>query len=246
MPCHLSTYWTKDEECTSLDGTIIKESAHLGSFPIIVSKSVFLVKFASVNTLSIVSPLTAALHVVDFILHFIPLHSGNLGAFGLSFLFTINIGKWKAGHHREAGEASRSRIQNKHIKNFISESYSYFLDPQGWGPLAHPVPSRGRCAAVLRPPLGWGGHGLRVVRGRGLPCRPPEVAVVVPFYRPPGVTVLEDMYLCCGRGCVDCVPANELDRADYGVGFSGRSHEEDVVDVVGGRSRARCVMCRLC
>ena len=49
--------------------------------------------FFRVNTLSIFSPLTAALHVVDLILHFLLLHCGNLGAFGLSFFFTNNIGK---------------------------------------------------------------------------------------------------------------------------------------------------------
>ena len=40
MPCHLSTYGSQIKECTSLDGTIKGESAHVGSFPIIVSKSV--------------------------------------------------------------------------------------------------------------------------------------------------------------------------------------------------------------
>ena len=57
--------------------------------------------------------------------------------------------------------------------------------------------------------------------------------------------MLEDVYLRGGRGCVHCVPANEQDGADYGVGFWGRSHEDDVVDVLGGRSWAGGVMCRL-
>ena len=99
----------------------------MGTFPIIFSKSVVFVKFLCVNTLSIVSPFTAAVHVVDLILNFILLHCGNLGAFGPFFFFTKNIGKWKARHQQEAAEASRSRIQNKHIKNFITESCSNFL-----------------------------------------------------------------------------------------------------------------------
>ena len=71
MPCHLSTYGTQNKECTSLDGTIKGESAHPGSFPIVFSKFVVFVKFLFVNTLPIVSPLSAALHVVDLILNFI-------------------------------------------------------------------------------------------------------------------------------------------------------------------------------
>ena len=70
----------------------------MGGYPIIVSKPVVFVKLLCVNTLSIFSPLTAALHVVDLILNFILLHCGTLGAFGLSFHFTRKIGKWKARH----------------------------------------------------------------------------------------------------------------------------------------------------
>ena len=85
-------------------------------FPIIFSKSVVFEKLLCVNTLCMFSPLTAALDVVDFILNFILLHCGNLGAFGLSFYFTRNGGKWKARHQQEAAGTSRSRIQNKHIQ----------------------------------------------------------------------------------------------------------------------------------
>ena len=42
-----------------------------------------------------------------------------------------------------------------------------------------------------------------------------------------------------------CAPADELEGADHGLGFLGRSHEEGVVDVLGGRSRAGGVLCRL-
>ena len=83
--------------------------------------------FLCVNTLYIFSPLTLALHFVHLIPNFIPLHCGNWGAFGLSFYFIKSIGNWKARHQQEAPGASRSRIQNKHIKNFISESCSNFL-----------------------------------------------------------------------------------------------------------------------
>ena len=127
MPCHLSTYGTQNKDCTCLDGTTKGESAHVGSFPIIFSKSVVFAKFLCVDTLSIFSPLTAALHVLVLILNFILLHCGSLGAFGLSFYFTKNIGNWKAMQQQEAAEASKSRIQNKHIKNFIRESCSNFL-----------------------------------------------------------------------------------------------------------------------
>ena len=127
MPCHLSTYGTQNKECTSLDGTIKGEGAHLGSFSILFPERVVFVKFLCLNTLSIFSPLNAALHVVDRILSFILLRRGNLGAFELSFYFTKNIGKWKARHQQEAGGASSSRIQSKHIKNFIFEGCSNFL-----------------------------------------------------------------------------------------------------------------------
>ena len=73
------------------------------------------------------SPLTAALHVVDLILTFILLQCGDLGAFVLFFYSTKNIGKGKTRHQQEASGASKSRIQKKHIKNFISESCSNFL-----------------------------------------------------------------------------------------------------------------------
>ena len=66
MPYHLSTYGTQNKECTSLDGTIKGESAHEGSFPNILSKSVLLVSCFAVNTLYILSFVTATLHVVDF------------------------------------------------------------------------------------------------------------------------------------------------------------------------------------
>ena len=127
MPCHLSIYGTQNKMCTSLHGTIKGESAHVGSFPIIVSKYVVFVKFLCVNTLFIFSSLTAALRVVEWILTLILLHCGNLGAFGQSFFFTKNIGNWKARHQQEAAGASRSRIQKKHIKNFISQSCSNLL-----------------------------------------------------------------------------------------------------------------------
>ena len=59
------------------------------------------------------------------------------------------------------------------------------------------------------------------------------------------LAVLEDVYFRCGRGCVHCVPADELDGADHGSGFRWRLHVEDVVDVLGGGSRAGGVLCRL-
>ena len=37
------------------------------------------------------------------------------------------VDKWKARHHQQAAGASRSRLQDKHIKNFISESCSKVL-----------------------------------------------------------------------------------------------------------------------
>ena len=66
--------------------------------------------------------------------------------------------------------------------------------------------------------------------------------MVVPLYRPPGVTLLEEVYFCDGWGGVHCNPVNEVDGADYGVGFPGYSHVEDVVDVLGGVPRAWGVM----
>ena len=95
-------------------------------FPIIFVKLVVFVKFLCVNKLPVVSPLTGALHVMDLILNLIILHCGNVEAFGLCFYRTNNIGKWKTSHHQEAAAPSRSRIQNKHIKNFVSESCSNF------------------------------------------------------------------------------------------------------------------------
>ena len=79
----------------------------------------------------------------------------------------------------------------------------------------------------------------------GARCRLPDIAVVVPLHCPPGVPVFEDVHFRGGRGCIHRVPADELDRPDHSVGFWGRSHEEDVVDVLGGRSRAGGVLCRL-
>ena len=116
MPFHLSTYGTQKKECTSQDGTVKGHSAHVGSFPMVSSKSVVFVKFLCVNTLSIFSRLSAALHVVDLILIFILLHCGNLGAFGLSFYFTKTIGKWKARHQQEAPGASTINTKQPHQK----------------------------------------------------------------------------------------------------------------------------------
>ena len=76
----------------------------MGSFAIIVSNSVVFLKVSCVNTLSIFSPSTAALHVVDFILKFILLHCGNLGAFGLSFFFATKLASGKQGINKKQQE----------------------------------------------------------------------------------------------------------------------------------------------
>ena len=91
-------------------------------------------------------------------------------------------------------------------------------------------------------PAAWWGRYLVV---GGVRCRLLDLALVVPLHCPPGVPVLEDVYFRGGRGCVHCVPADELDVADHGMGFCGRSHEEDMVDVFGGSTLAGGVMCRL-
>ena len=73
------------------------------------------------------------------------------------------------------------------------------------------------------PSASWGRDF--VVRGV---CRcPSDLAVVVPFHRPPGVPVFEDVDLCGGRGGVHGVLADELDGVDLGVGLRGCSHVED-------------------
>ena len=88
----------------------------MGSFPIIFSKSVVFVKFLCVNTLSIFSPLTAALHVVDFILNFILLHYGNLGAFGLSFYFTKTLVSGKQGINKKQQEQAGAKYKTNTSK----------------------------------------------------------------------------------------------------------------------------------
>ena len=55
-----------------------------------------LCKFLCLYTLSIFSPLTAALHVLDLILKFILCTVGPWERFGYSCLFIKNIGKRKA------------------------------------------------------------------------------------------------------------------------------------------------------
>ena len=67
-------------------------------------------------------------------------------------------------------------------------------------------------------PAAWRGRYLVV---GGVRRRRPDLAVVVPLHCPPGIPVIEDVYFCGGRGCVHRVPADELDRADHGLGFSG-------------------------
>ena len=70
----------------------------------------------------------------------------------------------------------------------------------------------------------WRGRYLIV---GGVRCRPSDLAVVVPLHCPPGVPVFEDVYFSGGPRCVHCVRADELDGADLGMGFRGRSHQED-------------------
>ena len=81
--------------------------------------------------------------------NFILLHFGNLGAFGLSFHFTKNIATWKARHQQEAAGASRSRIQNKHIKGFISERCSSFLGAGLYSSCVPPSPCSTTCTPRL-------------------------------------------------------------------------------------------------
>ena len=88
------------------------------------------------------------------------------------------------------------------------------------------------------PSAGW---GRDFVVGGVCRC-PSDLAVVVPFHRPPGVPVFEDVDLRGGRGGVHGVPADELDGADLGVGLRGCSHVEDLVDVLGGRARVGGVL----
>ena len=85
----------------------------------------------------------------------------------------------------------------------------------------------------------WWGRDFAV----GGVCRcPSDLAVVVPFHRPPGVPVFEDVDLRGGRGGVHGVPADELDGADRRVGLRGCSHVEDLVDVLGGGARVGGVL----
>ena len=91
-----------------------------------------------VDTLSIVSPLTAALHVGDLILYLLFLHCGYLGSlvyFNESLLFG------KPELHQEAAKASRGtnkRISSKH---------------QQWKPV-FTFYLKFRHVATERPPLG--------------------------------------------------------------------------------------------
>ena len=82
----------------------------MGNFPIIVPNSVVVVKFLCVNTLSIFSPSTAALHFADLILNFIILHCGKLEAFGLSFSFTKK-------HWQTESKASTKSCRSKQEQN---------------------------------------------------------------------------------------------------------------------------------
>ena len=85
----------------------------------------------------------------------------------------------------------------------------------------------------------WWGRDFAV----GGVCRcPSDLAVVVPFHRPPGIPVFEDVDLRGGRGGVHGVPADELDGADRRVGARGCSHVEDLVDVLGGGARVGAVL----
>ena len=85
----------------------------------------------------------------------------------------------------------------------------------------------------------WWGRDFAV----GGVCRfPSDLAVVVPFHRPPGVSLFEDVDLRGGRGGVHGVPADELDGADRRVGLRGCSHVEDLVDVLGGGARVGGVL----
>ena len=87
MPCHLGTHGTRNKECTSLDGTNKGESTDAGSFPIIIFNSVVFVTFLCVHTLSIISPLTAALPVLDWILEFHHFALSELGSLWTILLF---------------------------------------------------------------------------------------------------------------------------------------------------------------
>ena len=73
----------------------------MGSFPIIFSKSVVFVKLLCVNTPSVFSPLTAALHAVDLMVYFLLLHCGNLGPFGLFLHFTKTMASGKQGINKK-------------------------------------------------------------------------------------------------------------------------------------------------
>ena len=95
------------------------------------------------------------------------------------------------------------------------------------------------CGELQAVPSAWWGRDFVV---GGVCCCPSDLAVVVPFHRPPGVPVFEDVNLRGGRGGVHGVPADELDGADRRVGLRGRSHVEDLVDVLGSRARVGGVL----
>ena len=88
----------------------------------------------------------------------------------------------------------------------------------------------------------WRGRDLVI----GGVCRcSSELAVVISFHCPPDVPVFEDVELRGGRGGVHCVPADELDRADHGVGLWGCPHVKDLwtSSAVGPVLGACCAAC---
>ena len=91
-------------------------------------------------------------------------------------------------------------------------------------------------------PVAWRGRDLVV---GGVCCCPSDLTMVVPLHCPPDIPVFEDVYFRAGQRRVHSVPADELDGADHGVTFRGRSLVEDLVDVLGGRAPAGGVLRRL-
>ena len=120
MPCHLSTYGTRNKECTSPDGTIQGQGAHEGSFPLIVSKYVAHLSCYDGNTLQIVSFVTAALHVVDIEILLCTVWITLSGFYLVSQNWIKMCGIQKGTRNKQEQHI------NKGIENFVSESCSNF------------------------------------------------------------------------------------------------------------------------
>ena len=99
----------------------------VGYFVTIFSEDSYYCEFLCVDTLSLFSPLTAALHVVDLILNFLLLHCGYVGALVYHFLLPTHCNLANLSYIKKQQEQAGAQMKTISSRASTVKAFSNFL-----------------------------------------------------------------------------------------------------------------------